>query len=242
MNKDRYRWYTFIVACFVTSLITANIMAVKLLALNLPFDKPFDLVVLPAGIVVFPVSYIVGDILTEVYGYSKARQAIWVGFVCNLFAVIAIWLGGRLPPAPFWTAGTAYGSPAEAQHAYLAILGFAPRVLAASFVAYLAGEFLNSYVLARMKVLTRGKWLWSRTISSTVVGQFADSSVFVVVAFAGIIPASDIWVTTVSLWLVKSAYEVVATPLTYAAVMLLKQSEQEDVYDVDTDFRPISFR
>ncbi len=162
--------FVVVVALFVTALITANVTAVKLLGV-------FGLV-LPAGVLVFPVSYICGDVLTEVYGYQVARRVIWLGFLCNLLAVAAIYLGGVLPAAPFW----------QDQQAYETILGYTPRLLAASFLAYLVGEFANSYVLARMKVATNGRWLWSRTIGSTLVGQGLDSLVFVFLAFVGNIP------------------------------------------------------
>ena len=140
---------------------------------------------LPAAVILFPIAYIFGDILTEVYGYAKARQVIWTGFFCNLLAVIAIWIGGLLPAAPFWAAGS-FTTPDTAQQAYQAILGFTPRLLLASFIAYLVGEFLNSFVLAKLKVRTAGRFLWLRTISSTLVGQGADSLVFITIAFIGI--------------------------------------------------------
>ena len=154
-----------IVALFITCLITANITAVKLI----------DLCgfILPAAILIFPLSYIIGDVLTEVYGYRQARRVIWLGFFCNLIAVAAIWCGLILPPASFW----------QAQEAYERILGYTPRLLLASFLAYLAGEFTNAYVLARMKIATQGRWLWLRTISSTLVGQGLDSLLFISLAF-----------------------------------------------------------
>jgi len=161
-----WRFVSF-AALFVTCLLTANTMAAKLVTVGG--------VVLSAAIVIFPVSYIVGDVLTEVWGYGAARRVIWLGFGCNALMVAAIWLGGEIPAAPFWKGGAAYSE----------ILGQTPRILAASFVAYLAGEFANSFVLAKMKILTRGRWLWTRTIGSTVIGQALDSAVFVALAFAG---------------------------------------------------------
>ena len=225
-----YRWYPLVVAVFVTSLIVSNIIAVKLVTL-------FGLT-LPSAILLFPVAYICGDVLTEVYGYAAARRAIWIGFGCNLVAVTAIVLGGRLPPSPYWTAGV-YPSPEQAQQAYEAILGFAPRLLAASFVAYLAGEFLNAYVMARMKVASGGRRLWMRTIGSTLVGQGADSVVFLTLAFTGILPPPALVVAVFSQWLIKCAYEIVATPLTYFVVNQLKRSEQLDTFDRATDFSPL---
>jgi queuosine precursor transporter len=215
------QWFVIIVAVFITCLITANITAVKLVTI-------FGLI-LPAGVFVFPISYIVGDVLTEVYGFQRARRVIWLGFFCNLIAVLAIWFGGIMPAAPFW----------KAQGAYEIILGYTPRLLAASFLAYLIGEFTNSIVLAKMKVATNGRWLWSRTIGSTLVGQGLDSLVFVLVAFFGTIPLTGLVVAIFSQWLFKSIYEAAATPLTYLVVNALKRREGVDIYDRDTDFNPL---
>jgi uncharacterized integral membrane protein (TIGR00697 family) len=213
-----------VVAVFVTCLITANITAVKLVSiLGL---------VLPAGVIVFPVSYIAGDVLTEVYGFRRARQVIWLGFLCNLLAVLAIWLGGVMPAAPFW----------DGQEAYQRILGYTPRLLVASFLAYLIGEFANSIVLAKMKIATNGRWLWSRTIGSTLVGQGLDSLVFVVVAFVGTIPLAGLVAAILAQWLVKSVYEAAATPATYLVVNSLKRREGIDVYDYETNLSPLPVR
>ncbi len=214
--------FVAITAVFVTCLITANIIAVKVISVGS--------FILPAAIFVFPVSYIFGDILTEVYGYHQARKVIWLGFLCNLVFVIFAWVGQVLPAAPFW----------EGQEAYESILGYAPRLLAASFLGYLAGEFTNSYIMARMKILTRGRWLWTRTISSTVVGQGLDTLIFILVAFAG----TPVFAMVMVLhhWLAKIIIEVAATPLTYLAVGSLKKRESTDIYDRDTNFNPFSFR
>ncbi|HEX7976550.1 MAG TPA: queuosine precursor transporter [Anaerolineales bacterium] len=232
MKRNSHRWLPFVTAVFVTTLIISNIIAVKLVNIGGLF--------VPAAVVLFPVAYIFGDILTEVYGYAKARQVIWTGFFCNLLAVAAIWLGGLLPAAPFWAAG-AFKTPEAAQLAYQAILGFTPRLLAASFVAYLVGEFLNSIVLAKLKVRTAGRFLWLRTISSTLVGEGADSAVFITAAFWGILPGSALGSAIVSQWLFKVTYEVLATPLTYIIVNALKRAENEDYFDRDTDFNPVAF-
>jgi len=208
---------------FLACLIAANIMAVKLISIGG--------LVLPAAIVVFPVSYIVADILTEVYGYKQASRVIWVGFFCNLMVVAAFWIGQVLPPAPFW----------EGQEAYARILGYTPRLLAASFVAYLVGEFLNAYVLAKMKIVTRGRWLWARTIGSTLAGEGIDSVVFITLAFIGTMPSQTLIGTIITQWLVKCAYEVAATPLTYLVVGFLKRKEGIDTYDYNTNFSPIPF-
>jgi uncharacterized integral membrane protein (TIGR00697 family) len=211
-----------IVAVFITCLITANITAVKLVGI-------LGLVV-PAAIIIFPISYIAGDVLTEVYGYRQARLVIWLGFLCNLVTVIAIWLGQMLPAAPFW----------DGQPAYERILGSAPRILIASFLAYLVGEFANAFVLAKMKIATRGRWLWTRTIGSTLVGQGLDSMVFITLAFVGTIPVAGLASAVVTQWLAKSAYEAAATPATYWVVNFLKRQEGLDVFDYGTDFNPLS--
>ncbi|HVO85339.1 MAG TPA: queuosine precursor transporter [Syntrophobacteria bacterium] len=215
-------WFVLLVALFITCLVAANIIAVKLVDL-------FGLTV-PAAVIIFPVSYILGDVLTEVYGYRQARRVIWLGFLSNLFVVVAIVVAQVLPAASFW----------DGQAAYERILGYTPRILAASFLAYLVGEFANSYVLAKMKIATRGRWLWSRTIGSTLVGQGLDSLVFMSLAFAGTIPTAGLATAVITQWLAKSAYEAVATPLTYLAVGFLKTREGLDVYDHATRFNPFS--
>ena len=224
MSEDvRYSfWFMIIVALFVTCLITANITAVKLVNLY-----GF---ILPAAIFIFPLSYIIGDVLTEVYGYGQARRVIWLGFFCNFITVLAIWVGQVLPAASFW----------EAQKAYERILGYTPRLLFASFLAYLVGEFANSFVLAKMKIATRGRWLWLRTIGSTLVGQGLDSLVFITLAFVGTIPVAALILAIVTQWLAKSVYEAAVTPLTYVVVNFLKRKEGLDVYDHDTRFNPFS--
>lgn len=221
LNQKQYSsWFVIVVAIFITCLITANIIAVKLIGV-------FG-VVIPAGTIIFPVSYIVGDVLTEVYGYRQARRVIWLGFICNLLTVIAIWVAQLLPAASFWTG----------QEAYVQILGFTPRLLLASFTAYLVGEFSNSFVLAKLKILTKGRWLWTRTISSTIVGQGLDSLIFISIAFLGVIPTAALPSLIMTQWIVKSAYEIVATPLTYVVVNFLKRQEDLDVFDRNTPFNP----
>jgi uncharacterized integral membrane protein (TIGR00697 family) len=219
MQKES-RWFPMIAAGFVTALIISNLIAVKIVQFA-------PGIFLPAAVIVFPISYIFGDILTEVYGYARARQVIWMGFFWNLFAVVVIYLAGVLPSAPFW----------EGQTAFDTIFGFAPRVLGASFVAYLFGEFLNSFVLAKMKVATEGKHLWARTIASTLVGQLADSAIFLTLAFVGT-PVFSLTLI-ITQWLFKSAYEAIATPLTYIIVKAVKRAEGIDVYDRETNFSPL---
>jgi uncharacterized integral membrane protein (TIGR00697 family) len=227
-----YRWFPFVTAIFVTVLIISNIIAVKLVLIGG--------LILPAAVILFPISYIFGDILTEVYGFANARKVIWTGFFCNLLAVIAIWIGGILPAAPIWSAGN-FQSPDAAQQAYSAILGFTPRLLIASFIAYLIGEFLNSYVLAKLKVRTQGRFLWLRTIGSTIVGEGADSAIFITIAFFGILPTDALFSTIISQWAFKVIYEVIATPFTYLIVNFLKKKENEDYFDQNTNFNPVSF-
>jgi uncharacterized integral membrane protein (TIGR00697 family) len=214
-------WFVIIASVFVTCLITANIIAVKFIFL-------FGFLV-PAGIIVFPLSYLFGDVITEVYGYGAMRRVIWLGFGCNFLAVIAIYIGGIAPAAPFWHDQTAYN----------AILGFAPRLLLASFIAYLVGEFTNSFVLAKLKIVTRGRWLWTRTIGSTLIGEGLDTLIFISIAFWGIIPNQSILTAILTQWIFKVLYEVVATPLTYAVVGFLKRHEALDTFDYRTNFSPI---
>lgn len=206
------------IALFITCLITANVIAVKVISLG-----PF---ILPAAIFIFPLSYILGDVLTEVYGYRMARRVIWLGFFCNLIFVFFVWVGQTLPAASFW----------EGQEAYQLILGYTRRLLAASFLGYLAGEFANSFILARMKIMTKGRWLWSRTIGSTIIGQGLDTSIFITVAFIG--TASFVPIMILYHWLAKTLIEALATPLTYAIVNRVKKREAIDTYDYDTRFNP----
>ncbi|HLT19808.1 MAG TPA: queuosine precursor transporter [Thermomicrobiales bacterium] len=218
-------WFVAVTALFVTALITANITAVKVVEIWR--------VQVPAGtLTLFPLSYIFGDVLTEVYGFRRARLVIWLGFFCNLIAVIAIYVGGLLPAAEFW----------QDQEAYDTILGFTWRLLAASFAGYLAGEFVNSAIISRLKLITKGRWLWSRTITSTVFGQFVDTGIFIAIAFWGVIPGGELWETFLHAWLIKVAYETLATPLTYLVVNYLKRVEQTDVYDYGTQLNPFGLR
>jgi uncharacterized integral membrane protein (TIGR00697 family) len=210
----------YIAALFVTCLITANTIAVKLIAIG-----PFTL---PAAVLVFPVSYIFGDILTEVYGFRWARRVIWLGFCCNIVFVLFVWIGGIMPAADSW----------KDQAAYNAILGLAPRVLLASLCGYLAGEFANSIVLSRLKVITHGRLLWLRTTSSTIVGEGLDTAISISIAFAGpnFIPLMILYH-----WLFKVLIEIAATPLTYLSVNYLKKKESMDILDEKVNLNPFSF-
>ncbi len=211
-----------VAAFFVTALVVSNIIAVKLVEISGQ--------VFPAGLVVFPLSYLLGDVLTEVYGFRAARAVIWLGFACNLLAVGAIQAAIHLPAAGFWE---------DRQDAYAATLGTTWRIFLASLAAYVVGELVNATVLARMKVATKGRWLWSRTIGSTVVGQGLDSLIFVTAAFAG--TGAGLLNPIVTTWLIKVGYETAATPLTYAIVNFLKRREGIDVFDTEM-FRGRSWR
>jgi len=217
--KISYR-LVIIVAVFITCLITANIIVVKFVN--------FGPVALPAAVIVFPLSYIFGDILTEVYGYRLARQVIWLGFACNLIFVFFAWVAQILPSASFW----------QWQAQYETILGHTPRVLAASFCGYLVGEFANSYILARMKIMTKGRWLWSRTIGSTIVGEGLDSVVFLTLAFIG--TPLFVPITILNHWIAKVVIETVFTPVTYVIVNWLKRKESIDTYDYSTNYNPFT--
>ncbi len=215
-------WFVALAVLFVTCLITANIIAVKLVSVAG--------LLLPAAVIIFPVSYIIGDVITEVYGYGETRRVIWLGFAANALVVLALWAGLALPAASFW----------DGQPAYERILGAVPRIVAASLAAYLVGEFANAYVLSRMKIATGGRWLWTRTIGSTVIGQGLDSAVFLTIAFAGVIPPGALAAAVATQWLVKIAYEALATPLTYLAVGFLKRREGRNSYDRGVSFNPLS--
>ncbi len=227
--------FIILVALFVTVLIVSNILAAKLIYLGtLPFQfLGGDLVFLPAAMIVFPVSYIIGDVLTEVYGFRIARGVIWLGFGCNLMVALLLWVGGIIPPVVFW----------ENQEAYNAILGQLPWILLGSFLAYLVGELSNSATLAFLKFRTQGRFLWVRTIGSTIVGQGLDSFVFIFIAFGagGNLPVEALFRLALFQWWAKVAYEALATPLTYAVVGYLKRREQMDVYDPPSALNPLGF-
>jgi len=203
--------FVTVAALFVTALVVSNIIAVKLVEVSGQ--------VFPAGLVIFPLSYLLGDVLTEVYGFRAARAVIWLGFACNLLAVLAIQAAISLPPADFWPNQTAYED----------VLGVTWRIFVASLVAYLVGELANALVLARMKVATGGRFLWTRTIGSTIVGEGLDSAIFVTIAFAG--TGAGLLNPIVTTWAIKVAYETLATPLTYTIVNYLKRRDGLNVYD-----------
>ena len=223
-----FRYFDFVMAAFVAILLLSNVIgAGKVATIPLPVigDWPFG-----AGILFFPVSYVIGDVLTEVYGFARARRCIWTGFVALLFMAFMSWVVVALPPASDW----------EGQEAYEAVFGQVPRIVFASMVAFWAGEFANSVVLAKMKVWTEGKHLWTRTIGSTVVGQGVDSLIFYPLAFLGAAGWTNDLVLKVLItqWVLKVSWEVILTPVTYAVVGFLKRREGFDVYDEKTEFTP----
>lgn len=227
-----YRYYEFVMAAFVTVLICANLIGpAKIAQLDLPL---LGIVTFGAGVLFFPISYVFGDILTEVYGYARARRVIWAGFAGLGFASFMTTVVVALPPAPFWTH----------QAAYEVAFGNTPRIVAASMIAYFCGEFVNSYVLAKMKLATRGRWLWTRTIGSTIAGEAVDSALFYPLAFygAGIIPDDKLPMVMAAQFVAKVGVEVALTPLTYKIVNFLKRAEQVDHYDRDTDFNPFALK
>jgi uncharacterized integral membrane protein (TIGR00697 family) len=231
-EQRSYRYYEFVMAAFVTVLICSNLIGpAKIAQFELPL---FGAIVLGAGALFFPISYVFGDILTEVYGYSRARRVIWAGFAGLGFASFMASVVVALPPAPFW----------KHQAAYEVAFGNTWRIVAASMSAYFCGEFVNSYVLAKMKIMTAGKWLWTRTIGSTIAGEAVDSALFYPLAFygSGIIPDEKLPLVMAAQFVAKVSVEVVFTPVTYKVVGFLKRAENEDYYDRRTDFNPFTLK
>ncbi len=221
VGRDGFRYFDFVMAAFVAILLLSNVIGAA---------KPAQLwgFTFGAGILFFPLSYLIGDILTEVYGYGRARRCVWVGFCAVLFMAFMSWVVVALPPAPGW----------EGQAAYESVFGQVPRIVLASVAAFWAGEFVNAFVLARMKIWTKGKHLWSRTIGSTIFGQGVDSLIFYPLAFGGVWETATVVQVMVTNWALKVAWEVLLTPVTYAAVGFLKDREGVDVFDEGTDFTP----
>ncbi len=218
-----YRYFDIIVGLFVAVLLISNIASTKIVDI---WRFTFD-----GGTIIFPLSYIFGDILTEVYGYRQSRRAIWIGFLSAMVMSLVLGLVGLIRPAEGW----------ELQEAYMAILGQTPRIVTASLIAYFAGEFSNSFILAKMKVFTKGKWLAARTISSTIAGQAIDTLIFVFIAFYGVFSNSLLFTIIVSNYIFKVLMEVAFTPLTYKIVNTLKRAEGVDYYDRKTNFNPFLF-
>jgi uncharacterized integral membrane protein (TIGR00697 family) len=230
--RHNYRYYDLVMAGFVTVLICSNLIGpAKIAQIDLPV---MGVLTFGAGVLFFPISYVFGDILTEVYGYSRARKVIWAGFGGLAFASFMATVVVALPPAPFW----------KHQGAYEIAFGNTWRIIAASMFAYFCGEFVNSYVLAKMKIWTAGRWLWTRTIGSTIAGEAVDSALFYPLAFygTGIIPDEKLPLVMTAQFVAKVAVEVVLTPVTYRVVGWLKRAEHEDYYDRDTDFNPFTLK
>lgn len=225
----QFRYYDFVMAAFVAILLLSNIIgAAKPAALTINGQQW----IFGAGILFFPLGYVIGDVLTEVYGYARARRVIWAGFAALLFMAFMSWVVVALPPAPGW----------PGQAAYESVFGQVWRIIFASITAFWAGEFINSYVMARMKIWTGGKHLWSRTIGSTVVGQGIDSIIFYPLAFGGIWSNEQVISVMLTNWLLKVGWEVVLTPVTYGVVGWLKRKEGVDIFDEGTNFSPFKTR
>jgi uncharacterized integral membrane protein (TIGR00697 family) len=226
IESRQYRYFDLILGLFVAVLLISNIVSVKAVLIPLPFTKmhfSFD-----GGTLLFPFSYIFSDILTEVYGYERSRRVIWTGFLGLLLMAFLIWLVGTIPADPLW----------KMQRAYQQLLMTTPRIAVASIIAYFSGEFSNSFILSRMKIWTRGKYLWTRTIGSTLVGELIDSALFVFIAFSGVWEQTLLIEVFISNYIFKTIYEIIATPLTYAVTAWLKRHEKEDHYDYNADYNP----
>lgn len=221
MRKHFY-YYDILLALFASTLLISNLSAVKLVA--------FGPIIADGGAILFPLAYIFGDILTEVYGYRYARRAIWTGLFVMLLAVASLTIVRYLPPAAGW----------DGQSAFETTLGFFPRIVVASLAAYIVGEFLNSFVLAKLKLRTGGKKLWLRLVSSTVIGEFFDTLVFGLIAFMGILSGKDMLIYLAVGWVFKVLVEILFLPLTYRIIRYLKRRENRDHYDKTTDFTPFS--
>ena len=224
-----YRYYDLILGAYVCVLLCANLIgAAKVSVVTLPVLGPRTFM---AGVLFFPISYLFGDILTEVYGYARDRRAVWAGFAALAFAAFMAAVIVHLPPADFWRAR---------QGAVEEMFGNTPRIICASIVAYWCGSFVNSYVLAKMKIWTRGRWLWTRLIGSTICGELIDTTLFYSIAFGGQWALNDLLTVATDQYVLKSLWEVIATPATYRIVAFLKRAEQEDYYDLHTNFTPFS--
>jgi len=231
-HQRSFKYYEFVMAAFVTILICSNLIGpAKIAQLDLPV---IGTITFGAGVLFFPISYVFGDVLTEVYGYARSRRVIWAGFAGLAFASVMSYVVVALPPAPFW----------KNQGAYEIAFGLTWRIALASMTAYFAGEFVNSFVLAKMKIMTSGRWLWTRTIGSTIFGEGVDSMIFYPLAFygSGIIPDEKLPTVMLAQFVAKVTVEVVFTPATYWIVGFLKRAEQEDYYDRDTKFTPFTLK
>lgn len=227
----QYKYYEFVLVAFVAVLLCSNLIGpAKIAELDLPL---IGTVTFAAGVLFFPISYIFSDILTEVYGYGRDRRAVWAGFGALAFASFMAFTVVNLPAASFWV---------DKQSAVESVFGNTWRIVLASLIAFWSGSFINSFVLAKMKIWTHGKWLWTRTIGSTVVGEFIDSALFYTIAFWGIMTTDQIITVALTQYVLKTSWEILATPLTYWIVGRLKRAENEDFYDRNTNFTPFSLK
>lgn len=227
----QYKYYEFVLVAFVAVLLCSNLIGpAKIAELDLPL---IGTVTFAAGVLFFPISYIFSDILTEVYGYGRDRRAVWAGFGALAFASFMAFTVVNLPAASFWV---------DKQSAVESVFGNTWRIVLASLIAFWSGSFINSFVLAKMKIWTHGKWLWTRTIGSTVVGEFIDSALFYTIAFWGIMTTDQIITVALTQYVLKTSWEILATPLTYWIVARLKRAENEDFYDRNTNFTPFSLK
>ena len=226
-----YKYYDLILGAYVCVLLCANLIGPsKVSTVHVPV---FGDVTFAAGVLFFPFSYFFGDVLTEVYGYARDRRAVWSGFGALVFASVMATVVVHLPPADFWK---------DKEAAVDAIFGSTPRIIGASIIAFWCGSFVNSFVLAKMKILTGGRWLWTRTIGSTFCGEFVDSALFYTIAFYGAWPTPQLVGVTITQYVLKSSWEVIMTPATYKIVGFLKRAEQEDYFDRGTNFTPFSLQ
>ena len=226
-----YKYYDLLLGAYVCVLLCANLIGpAKVATVHVPL---FGAVTFVAGVLFFPFSYFFGDVLTEVYGYARDRRVVWAGFGALVFASIMATVVVSLPPADFW----------KGQQSHVeAIFGSTPRIITGSIIAFWCGSFVNSFVLAKMKIFTGGRFLWTRTIGSTLAGELVDSCLFYTIAFAGVWTTKQLVGVTITQYVLKSAWEVIMTPATYKIVAFLKRQEHEDYYDRDTDFTPFSLK
>ncbi|MDR2857043.1 MAG: queuosine precursor transporter [Novosphingobium sp.] len=266
--RRHFRYFDYAMAAFVAILLLSNLIGAAKLAqvdflpfLNAtgasrlpgigPWLEQHSLMIFGAGILFFPVSYVLGDVLTEVYGYANARRCVWAGFFAMLFTAFMSYVVVAMPPAPDWGCASstdpifaglvkAHGAGTVCQSTYVSVFGSTWRIVAASVIAFWAGEFVNAFVLAKMKILTGGRHLWTRTIGSTIFGQAVDSLLFYPIAFLGVWETRDVLIVMLTNWVLKVGWEAVLTPLTYVAVSFLKNREGVDVFDTDIEFSPFA--
>lgn len=230
-TQRQFKYYDLILGAYVCVLLCANLIGpAKVSTLTLPLIGD---VTFMAGVLFFPISYLFGDVLTEVYGYARDRRVVWTGFAALIFAAVMAAVIVALPPADAWR---------DQQPAVEAIFGSTPRIVAGSIIAFWCGSFVNSYVLAKMKLWTQGRWLWTRTIGSTLCGELVDSALFYFIAFYGVWTLDQLLLVTTTQYVLKTSWEVVMTPLTYKLVGALKRREQEDYFDRDTNFTPFTLK